>query len=475
MKIIFTLFVFLLTYAASFADLSMPAIFGDNMVLQRNSEVAIYGTAKAKERVSVQVTWDKQSYRTRADDNGKWRIDIRTGEASTGEWIKVTGGDSLEFKNVCLGEVWICSGQSNMARLLRGRGNGPIDNGFSVIKEANRPDIRLYTLPPVSESTPQTDNPSEWLVSDHQTAAAFSAVGYVFGKELNDYLGVPIGLILNAWGGSSVEAWISKNKLQMMGITEQNNYYLGRSADRSVKTNPQHEPAALYNGMLHPLIPFTVKGVIWYQGEANTVEAVSYAQLLSGMIADWRASWGIQKLPFYIVQLAPFDYPTGRDNSALVREAQVQVSEADPDVSTAVILDLGLEKDIHPPFKIPVGERLAILALANTYGVKGFPKGSPVYQSMQVEKSQVRLRFNYDGGGLFVKGNAVNGLQVAGSDRMFHPAIGRATGQGDLLVSSEEVVAPVAVRYGFTDWVQGNLYSVNGLPVSSFRTDDWDQ
>ncbi len=470
-----TLLLFLLTTSLATAELTMPAVFGDNMVLQRNADVAIYGTAAPKERITVQVTWDKQSFRTRADENGRWRVDIPTGAASVGEAVKVSGSNSLEFKNVCLGEVWICSGQSNMARLLLGRGNGPIDNGFSVIKEANRPDIRLYTLPPVSESVPQADNPSEWLVSDHETAAAFSAVGYIFGKELNDYLGVPIGLILNAWGGSCVEAWVSKTKLHLMGITAENNYYLARSADQSVRTNKQHEPAALFNGMIHPLIPYTIKGVIWYQGEANTVDADAYAELLSGMIADWRASWGISDLPFYQVQLAPYSYPAGRDNSALLREAQVEVSKTVPHVSTAVILDLGLEKDIHPPYKIPVGERLALLALANTYGVKGFPQGCPTYSSMQVERSQVRVRFEHDGGGLFVKGENVNGLELAGEDRVFYPATGKATSQGELLVSSEDVAVPVAVRYGFTDWVQGNLFSINGFPVSSFRTDDWDQ
>jgi len=445
------------------------------MVLQRNTQVAIYGTADPNERVSVRVTWSKDTFRIRADDKGKWRVDVPTGDASTDEWIRVEAEETIEFKNVCIGEVWICSGQSNMARLLGGRAGGPIKNGFSVIKQANRPDIRLYALPQLSEPLPQSDNPSEWLVSDAEAAAAFSAVGYIFGKELNDYLGVPIGLILNAWGGSCVEAWISKEKLQDLGKNQKNNYYLNQSANISVETPPNHEPSGLFNGMLHPLIPYTIRGAIWYQGESNTVNSAEYAELFSGMIVDWRNRWGIGNFPFYFVQIAPYDYPEGRDNSALVREAQAQVEANLANTGMAVILDAGLENDIHPPYKIRVGERLALIALSNTYGVKGFPKGCPNYESLTVERRRVRVHFKNAGNGLYFDGDSVNGLEIAGEDRIFHPATAQATPQGHLLVSSEKVANPVAVRYGFTDWVQGNLFSTNGLPVSSFRTDDWDQ
>jgi sialate O-acetylesterase len=453
----------------------MPTLFGDNMVLQRNTKVAIYGTADAGERVTVEVSWDREKYRTRADNMGKWRVDVPTGGAAMGQTLEVEAGEKLEFKNVCLGEVWICSGQSNMARLLGGRAGGPIKDGFSIIKQANRPDIRLYSLPQLSEPLPQSENPSEWLVSDGETAAAFSAVGYIFGKELNDYLGVPIGLILNAWGGSCVEAWISKDKLQHMGKTKENNYYLQESADISVNTAPNHEPSALYNGMLHPLIPFTFRGVIWYQGEANTVNSAEYADLFGSMIIDWRERWDIGNFPFYFVQLSPYTYPADRDNSALVREAQAKVADTLYNTGMAVILDIGEEHNIHPKTKIPVGERLAYLALGNTYQVKGFPKGCPSYESMTVEPRRARLQFKNVGNGLYIDGDSVNGLEIAGEDRVFYPAKGQVTSQGQLLVSSEKVANPVAVRYGFTNWVVGNLFSTNGLPVSSFRTDDWNQ
>ncbi|MDA0347057.1 MAG: sialate O-acetylesterase [Verrucomicrobia bacterium] len=475
-KILSILSVTLLAICSAVSGkLSMPSVFGDNMVLQRNTNVAIYGTANPDERVSIQVTWTKETFRTKADKAGKWRVDVPTGDASTGEWVQVKAGNTLEFKNVCLGEVWICSGQSNMARLLSGRAGGPIENGFSIIKSANRPDVRLLKLPEISESLPQADISAQWSVSDHETAAAFSAVGYIFGKELNDYLDVPIGLIQSAWGGSNVETWISKEKFKALGKTETNSYYLEKAADISVRTGPNHMPSALYNGMIHPLIPYTFRGAIWYQGEANVVNSSEYAELLGGMVSDWRERWGVGDFPFYIVQIAPFTYPPDRGNSALVREAQMQVPERIPNAATAVILDLGLENDIHPPFKIPVGQRLATLALANTYGVEGFPKGSPAYDSMQIERSRIRVRFKNAGQGLYIEGSEVNGLEIAGEDRIFYPARGQAANRDELLVSSEKVAAPVAVRYGFTNWVQGNLFSVNGFAVSSFRTDDWDQ
>ena len=445
------------------------------MVLQRNAGVALYGTADPGERVTVEVSWQPRPIRTNAGNSGKWRVNVRTGNASSGETVKVSTRETLSFENVCLGEVWVCSGQSNMARLLRGRAGGPIRNGFSIVKQANRPDIRLYSLPQLSEKLPQADNPSKWLVSDHETAAAFSAVGYIFGKELNDYLDVPIGLILNAWGGSSVEAWISKEKLQALGKTEKNNYYMKQSADMSVDTRPNHDPSALFNGMVNPLLPYTIRGAIWYQGEANTVNSAEYAELFGGMISDWRSRWGVGDFPFYYVQLAPYDYPAGRDNAALLREAQAQVQETIPNTAMAVILDIGEENDIHPQVKIPVGERLATLALANTYGVKGFPKGCPNYATMSVERNRIRVRFEHVGSGLYIDGESVNKLQIAGDDRVFHHAEGQVTPSGELLVSSENVSNPVAVRYGFEDWVKGNLFSVNGLPVSSFRTDNWDQ
>ena len=429
----------------------MPSVFGDNMVLQRNTNVAIYGTANPDERVSIQVTWTKETFRTKADKAGKWRVDVPTGDASTGEWVQVKAGNTLEFKNVCLGEVWICSGQSNMARLLSGRAGGPIENGFSIIKSANRPDVRLLKLPEISESLPQADISAQWSVSDHETAAAFSAVGYIFGKELNDYLDVPIGLIQSAWGGSNVETWISKEKFKALGKTETNSYYLEKAADISVRTGPNHMPSALYNGMIHPLIPYTFRGAIWYQGEANVVNSSEYAELLGGMVSDWRERWGVGDFPFYIVQIAPFTYPPDRGNSALVREAQMQVPERIPNAATAVILDLGLENDIHPPFKIPVGQRLATLALANTYGVEGFPKGSPAYDSMQIERSRIRVRFKNAGQGLYIEGSEVNGLEIAGEDRIFY---------------RREVRRPIETSYLFLLRKLQHLWrSATGLPT----------
>ena len=413
--------------------------------------------------------------KARADDAGNWRVNVPTEGASTGEEVKVEADETKEFTNVCIGEVWICSGQSNMARSLGGQARGPIEDGFSVIKQANRPDIRLFQLPRKAASLPQKDNPSEWIVSNHETAAAFSAVGYVFGMELNDYLGVPIGLIQNAWGGSNVESWISKSKFATMGVSEKNNYYFKQSAEISVQTRENHEPSNLFNGMLYPLIPYTIRGAIWYQGEANTVNPSEYADLFAGMIEDWRAYWGVGNFPFYFVQIAPYDYPPGRENSALVREAQAEVANRMFNVEMVSTLDIGMENDIHPPYKLPIGERLAAVALANTYGVKGFPKGNPTLETFTVERGRIRLQFNNVGNGLYVLGDSINGLEIAGEDRAFYPAEGRPSPNGQMVVSSDKVASPVAVRYGFTDWVEGNVFNTFGLPLSSFRTDDWDE
>lgn len=461
--------------------LKLSGIFADNMVIQRNTDAAIWGTALPKAKVTLKVSWLDKSSETTADDQGHWKITTPTPKAGGPHTINVQSGTKkLTIKNILSGEVWICSGQSNMQWKLRGF--GPTEFKEDVDK-ANYPQIRLCHIPQVIALKAQNDVDANWTVCNPKSVMSFSAVAYFFGSRLHQELNVPIGLISTNWGGSAIEGWISpqilqkelpnykeKTKNHPEWIKQHGAVIPGR--EKKPKGLNQSTPSVLYNSMIRPLIPFSFKGVIWYQGESNVARPKEYTKLFPAMIQDWRKRWNLGNFPFYYVQIAPYHYNYEKLPSALLREAQLKTL-TQPNTGMVVTMDIGAEDNIHPKAKKPVGERLAKLALARDYGKKDLIASGPIYSKHQIEGDKIRLKFNYIGSGLTASnGSELTHFTIAGKDQKFLPAKALIDGSS-LIISSDKVKSPVAVRFGWGDADEPNLANKEGLPASSFRTDTW--
>jgi len=461
------------------ARVSVPGIFADHMVIQQSCEVTVWGWADPGEKISVKGSWapsEKVSAVTAAD--GTWRLKINTPKAGGPYTLVIQGSNEIVLKDILIGEVWICSGQSNMFLRMRSLRTEKSKND---IEKANFPQLRQFAVDKTYSNAPKDNCLGKWLVCSPETASSFSATAYYFGTNLYQHLNVPIGLVSTSWGATPVEAWTSRKALTQFGQFEDELKLLDnpvkaedpspKAADNSSKAFKS--PSVLFNNMIHPLLDWRFKGVIWYQGEANRMRAVQYRTLFPAMIKDWREHWGQGDFPFYYVQIAPFAYgrPEGLD-SAFLREAQMLAMDSLPNLGMAVTMDIGEEKNIHPKNKHDVGDRLARWALAKTYGKKDLAYSGPIYRSMRVEKDSIRLSFDYAGSGLTARNGPLTDFEIAGKDRKFVPA--KATIDGKtIVVSAAEVSKPVAVRYAFKNWTQPNLYNAEGLPASSFRTDDW--
>ena len=459
------------------AEIKMPAFFSDNMLIQQETNARIWGTADPKSKILVAPSWTAETYSTTTDKTGEWSVAIPTPKTdSKPQTITVTenGKNPVTISNVLLGDLWLCSGQSNMEMTMKGFKSQPVYGGnLDAVKSAN-PDLRVFTVKRKSSTVPVDTVTGKWSEANAKSIRDFSATAYYFGRLLQETLDVPIGLIVTAWGGSSVEAWMSKDMLKAFP-----DLYAKIPAVDGKIPSKNRTANVLYNGMLNPLIGLPMKGVIWYQGEENANRAESYADLFSTMIKGWRSDWGIGDFPFYYCQIAPYDYSritaVGDPlyNSAYLREQQAKVEDMVPNTGMAVTLDIGLEKGIHPPHKKEVGERLAFLALAKTYGVEGVGCESPRFASMEIKGDTVQLSFERSKEWIVCYPDFESkNFQLAGEDQVFHPAVGKIQGK-HVIVTSPEVKNPVAVRYGFTNWVQGDLFSTDMLPVGSFRSDDW--
>ncbi len=375
----------------------------------------------------------------------------------------IQGTNRIVFANVLVGEVWVCSGQSNMAF-----GLSQADNAEAELTAADYPSIRLFTVKRSTSARRLKDISGEWYSCTSKSAASFSAVAYFFGRELHNTLNVPIGLIHSSWGGSTAEAWMSLATLRTDPGFEPivRRWY-------SAKEPIHHHPANLYNAMIAPLMPYAIRGAIWYQGESNAGRAYQYRTLFPALICDWRGAWRQGDFPFYYVQLANFrqrkDSP-GESAWAELCEAQLMTLNL-PNTGMAVINDIGAANNIHPTNKQDVGHRLALNALAKTYG-RDVPYSGPVYDSMTVEDSAIRLHFKHTDGGLIAKGGELESFAIAGEDRNFVWANAVIDGE-TVVVSSPAVPDPVAVRYAWADNPQATLYNDAGLPASLFRTDNW--
>lgn len=478
------------------ADLKLPANFGDRMVLQRDRPVPIWGWAVAGARVTVQFA--DQTKTAIADADGQWlvKLDAMSASADSREVCVSSLGETLQFHDVLVGEVWLASGQSNMELSVRDARGDPDNKSGAVLSH-----IRLFSVGLSAQSRPQCDCQGQWVVSSPNSVGEFSAVAYFFGRELQRNLGVPVGLICSSSGGSSIEAWVSRDaqaekpwfqaiskaweQPEAVQFAQQMSAWLG-SPDRPRKRAPSYprpgtatyplgrfQPATLFNGMIRPLARYAIRGVIWYQGESNTTsesQARLYADQLPLLIGDWRSRWEQGQFPFLFVQLPNFQ-PPGEDSPwALIREAMLKTLQV-PHTGMAVTIDLGESNDLHPKNKLDVGRRLAALALAKVYGEKTACSG-PLPAGHEVRGGKMVLSFQHTEGGLFAKGGELKGFVIAGEDRQWKPATARIKGD-KVIVSRPSVKRPVAVRYAWAGNPACNLYNRAGLPASPFRTDEW--
>lgn len=439
------------------ADVKLNPLFSDGAVLQRGQVVPVWGTADDGEEVTVE--FGKQKVSTKAE-GGKWRVDLQSLEAGGPFAMKISGKNTVEIKDLLVGEVWLASGQSNMEWRIN-----QIDPKKEIQSKANTPNVRMFTVKRATAAEPLTEHTGEWKPSNPENVGAFSAVGYFFALHLHEKLGVPIGVVSSSWGGTPAQAWTSIEGFE--GHPELKGYADGAAALKSKppeKGPGPNQPASLYNGMIAPIVPYAMKGVIWYQGESNAGQAKQYQTLFPAMIADWRNKWKQGDFAFLFVQIAPFHKMPPE-----IREAQLVTLSKSANTAMAVTTDVGDEKNIHPAAKQPVGERLAIAARAIAYGEK-IEYSGPLYDSMKASGDEIELSFKHIGGGLVAKDGDLKGFTIAGDDGAFVPA--KAVIKGDkIVVSAEAVKSPKAARYGWANMPDVNLYNKEGLPASPFRTD----
>jgi len=497
-KILFAVVFALGAAGSAFAELKLPAIFTDHLVLQRNRPVNVWGWDNPGQDVTVQFAG--QSVVAKAGADGKWTAKLQPLETSAvSRQLKVNGSAAKVLQDVLVGEVWLCSGQSNMEWPV-----SSVDDPDLETLTAKYPLIRHVTVPKVGTQQPQNDFVGQWDVCTPENIGQFSAVGYFFGRTLHQALGVPIGLIDNAWGGSAAEAWVPRNVLaadpdfktylddwstREQGLEAATEAWLkalekwreagaaGRPPQSPVEQmKGNSRPGNLYNGNLHPIIGYTLQGAIWYQGESNAGRAYNYRKLFPLMITQWRKEWAQGDFPFFWVQLADFkaEQPQPMDSAwAELQEAQTMTLKL-PNTGQAVITDLGEAKDIHPKDKQNVAKRLARHALAKVYGVKVVAE-SPRYLSHQVVGNKIVVTFQEVGGkGLTTFDVAdVRGFAIAGADQKFVWANAKIVASDKIEVWSDAVAQPTAVRYAWADNPVCNVRNGEGLPLTLFRTDDW--
>jgi sialate O-acetylesterase len=470
------------------AELKLHALFGDHMVLQQGIAAPVWGTAAPGEEIAVAIADQKKTAKAGAD--GRWIVKLDPLKAGGPLELTVSGKTTVTLKDVLVGEVWIASGQSNMQWSVKASANPDAE-----IAAASHPKLRLFYVPRVPAAEPARDVNAKWELCTPETVGNFSAVAYFFGRELQKSVDVPIGLIHTSWGGTAAELWTSRRVLgSHEGLKDVLPAYDKRKASHEAavekfkadaeKAKAEGKPApkapnnymdasCLYNGMIAPLIPYGIKGAIWYQGESNAGNAKGYQTLFPAMIRNWRDDWGQGEFPFLFVQLANYmarKTEPGESNWAELREAQTKTL-ALPKTGMAVIIDIGDAKDIHPKNKQDVGKRLALWAQAQVYG-KDVVYSGPLFDACKVEGDKARISFKHAGSGLEAKGEKLAGFAVAGEDRKFVWADAKIEGK-EVVVSSPQVAKPAAVRYAWADNPECTLYNKEGLPASPFRTDDW--
>ena len=494
--------IFLLFAIPASAAVKPSALFTDHMVLQREIPVPVWGTADPGE--TVKVSFDGQTQSATTGPDGKWSIRLSKLKAGGPFEMQIEGKNSMVVHDVLVGEVWLAAGQSNMVFTVSKKAAffaGMLDED-KEIAAANYPDIRMFTQGTVKAYAPQESALGSWQVCSPQTAGAFSAIGYLFARDLEQTLHVPVGIVTVAFGASTAESWLPRDALAadpllapmldrldaLEAFYRSHPHSLAADAPPAPETlnarpmppgtllrdpaEDQHQPTVMFNGMMHPVIPYAIRGAIWYQGESITGGSAGvelYPHVMETLVKTWRALWGEGDFPFYAVQLAALNNVS---NNPVVREQQAKIL-ALPNAGLAVTIDVGDPDNVHPKDKEPVAQRLALLALAKTYGRKVEYSG-PVFSSIKVDGNSIRVHFTHVDAGLVAKGAPLAGFEVAGADQHFVAA--QAKIEGDtVVVRNDSVPSPVAVRYAWADYPAGaNLYNAAGLPAAPFRSDDWD-
>jgi sialate O-acetylesterase len=499
---IFSLILLLIESESTFANVKLPAVISDNMILQQGQAVPIWGWADPGGEVMVSVSWIDMEWAVTADKDGKWFFKMKSPEIGGPYQMTFQEENLITINNILVGEVWVCSGQSNM--------EWPVSqaaNHQQEIAAANYPNIRLFTVGRKVAEQPQSDCTGSWVLCNPETVPRFSAVAYYFGRELHKEIGVPIGLIHTSWGGTPAEAWTRQEILETDSdfapilkryadtvarypqlrkeYRQQINEWKKALAKAEGKQPPErpsepigrghpYSPTGLYNAMIAPLIPYAIRGAIWYQGESNAGRAYQYRKLFPAMIQNWRKDWGQGDFPFLFVQLANYKAVKAEPSEsdwAELREAQLMTLSLH-NTGMAVTIDIGEANNIHPKNKQDVGKRLALWALAKTYR-KDIVYSGPLYKSMEVQDNKIVLHFNHVNGGLVARdGETLRGFAIAGENQKFVWADAKIVGD-NVVVSSDQVPEPVAARYAWADNPLCNLYNKEVLPASPFRTDDW--
>ena len=499
-KLNYWFFLFVLLPFTGVADVKLPTLITDGMVLQQQSSVSIWGWASPGEKVTVSGSWDRQQKVVMTNSKGEWLLKLKTPIAGGPFTLHIAGKNKIEVNKVFIGEVWLCSGQSNMEFPLQKitAWKTGVLNYESEIAKANYPKISMFTVNKTVAQEPQKDVQGKWEVCSPATAGNFSAVAYYFGVELTKALNCPIGLIHSSWGGTPAESWTKKEVLETDPILfsilanyekdvqnykassdaykvaldkwKENSAVTSSSAGAAPKkpaepTQNSKSPAKLYNGMIAPLIPYTIKGVIWYQGESNAGRAAQYKTLFPSLINSWRKDWN-SDFPFYFVQIAMHYLQLPE-----IREAQLLTMQNTPKTGMAVITDVGDSLDIHPRNKEIPGKRLALWALAKTYHKTDLPYSGPIYESMRIDGDHVILKFK-NAEGLTAKGESLTEFEIAAADQKFIAAKASIKGS-EVWVSNANLKNPKAVRFAWKNFCRPNLYNAAGLPASPFRTDNW--
>jgi sialate O-acetylesterase len=465
MKKLFTtlcILVFSFFYFSANAYLRLPDIFSDNMVLQQQTKISFYGFADPGQKIKVIANWNEDTLKTTVLSDAKWTVELQTPKAGGPYQIKITGDTTITIQNVLIGEVWLCSGQSNMEFSA----DWHLNNYEEEIKNGNHPEIRFFHIQKITAPYPQQEVRGKWEVCTPQTMHSFSATGYFFARTLNQQLHQPVGLIESCWGGTPVETWTPVEVFKQHENLALSGTKLKPSDGWPVR------PAIAYNAMIAPLINFPIAGTIWYQGETNTANPSTYEEAFSDMISSWRNLWQ-KNFPFYFVQIAPFTYGDNEDG-ALIREAQLKTYRHVPNTGMVVVTDItGDTTDIHPKNKQDVGKRLANWALGNTYGRTDVSFSGPLYRSIEIKGNKAIIHFDFARSGLIKKGDKLTGFLIAGTDQKFVPATAKIQ-DSMVVVYSPQVPHPIAVRMCFTNTGIPNLFNKAGLPASPFRTDNWE-
>lgn len=438
------------------AGISIPEIFSDNMVLQQKSDVIFWGWAKPGEKIVLKADWMDKELTTLGSVQGTWKITISTPSAGGPYNIDIKGQNEIILKNVLIGEVWLCSGQSNMEMSAA----WGIDNGEEEIKDANYPEIRLFTVSTSTSLNPQDHFSGHWSICTPEEMKPFSAIGYFFARKLYKELGVPVGIINSSWGGTPAESWMPEE------ATRKDDFLREAAAKQKPVPWGPVEPGRIYNAMISPMTQFHIAGALWYQGEANTINGTAYKEMLTALISSWRSKWGYE-FPFYFCQIAPYSY-TKPFEGVIVRDEQRRALDV-PNTGMAILSDLCDTTNIHPRNKQDAAMRLAFLAL-NRYYKKGLTDDSgPLYKNMSVEKNKAIISFDHSAG-LHMTGNKLTFFEIAGADKIYYPADAKIKGE-QVIVQSKNVKIPVSVRFAWKNTAVPNLLNGVNIPASCFTTE----